>query len=93
MSFIKLIIFSENRKFEKLNILQKKKIKNVFLKKTFINDKLRFYFCTLVFSRKINLEKKLKFHFLIYYLLKNNFLFFKKEVAQRFCKSFLNFIF
>ena len=79
MSFIKLIIFSENRKFEKLNILQKKKIINDFLKKTFINDKLRFYFCSLIFSRKINLEKKLKFHFLINYLFKNNFFFLKKK--------------
>tara|TARA_Y100000816_G_scaffold263886_1_gene222635 strand:- start:491 stop:1489 length:999 start_codon:yes stop_codon:yes gene_type:complete len=93
ISFIKLIIFSANRTFEKINVLQKKKTINNFLKKTFINDKFRFYFCSLIFSRKINLEKKLKLHFLMNYLFKNNFLFFKKEVAQRFCKSFLNVIF
>ena len=93
ISFIKLVIFSENKNFEKLKILQKKKIINNFLKNTFINDKLRFYFCTLIFSRKINLEKKLKLNYLLNFLLKNNFLFFRKEVALRFCWSILKVIF
>lgn len=93
ISFLKLIIFSEDSKFEKLKTLQKKKLINNFLKKILNNDKFRFYFCSLIFSRKINLEKKLKLYFLIKYLLKNNFLFFKKEVALRFCKSILKIIF
>ena len=93
MSFIKLVIFSKNYNFEKLKILRKRKIINDFLRETFSNDRLRFYFCTLIFSRKINIEKKLKLHFLMKYLLKNNFVFFKNELALRFCKSILNIIF
>ena len=84
ISLIKLVIFSENRNFEKLNTLQKKQIIKDFLKKTFVNDKFRFYFCSLIFSRKINLEKKLKLYFLMNYLIKNKFLFFKKELANVF---------
>ena len=93
LSFVKLLIFSESEKFERLRISQKKKLVNDFLIKTFANDKLRFYFCSLIFSRKINLEKKLKLYFLMSYFLKNNLMFFKKELALRFCKSILNIIF
>ena len=78
-SFIKLLIFSENQMFQKIDISKKKEIINNFLKKVFPNDKFRLYFCSLIFSRKINIEKKLKLQFLANYLLKKIFYFLKKK--------------
>lgn len=93
LSLIKFIIFGKNQKFLRLNIFDKMSVIDEFLNKTFKNNLMKLYFCSLIFSRANDFEKGLRLKILIKYIMKNRFLIFRGEVILRVFKSFLRIVF
>ena len=57
-SLIKFIIFNECKIFEKISVKKKVEIFENFLTKTFRSDIDRLYFCSLIFFKKKQVQKK-----------------------------------
>ena len=93
VSFVKNIIFKFDNNFQKMSSRKKTYVIKSFLEKNFNNNQIKLYFCTLIFSRKNNFKKILIIEILIYYLILNKFLIFKKETLLRLLRSLFNIIF